>query len=101
MSDVLQLATRYRSRLKAELTKIDEFLRMAEELAQGDDLEGRLAFSRRNGEAKPAEARTVEAKAEEARPAEVKAEEARPAEAKGKSGEQPKTPFDRFRAAGA
>ncbi|HUF87836.1 MAG TPA: hypothetical protein VMM59_10690 [Thermohalobaculum sp.] len=97
MSDVLQLAARYRSRLKAELAKIDEFLRMAEELARGGDLEGRMPFSG-NREAKPAEiegkARPVEAEAK-AKPAESK-----PAEAKAPEGDAPKTPFDRIRAAG-
>lgn len=89
MSDVLQVATRYRSRLKAELAKIDEFLRMAEELARGGELEGRIPFS--GGE--PAE---IEGKA---RPAEAEAK-AKPAEAKAAGGDAPKTPFDRIRAAG-
>ena len=89
MSDVFQLATRYRSRLKAELAKVEEFLRMAEELSKGGDLEGGLPFSK-NGEGRPVEAKS-EPKAE-AKPAEG-SEKARP------NGE-PKTPFDRFRAAG-
>lgn len=87
MSDVLQLASKYRNRLKAELTRVEEFLRMAEELSKGGDLESRLPFSRGNGEAKPAEGKPAEAK-----PAAI--------EAKPKPAEEPKSPFDRFRAAG-
>jgi len=91
MSDVLQLASKYRNRLKAELARVEEFLRMAEELSKGGDLESRLPFSKGSGEAAKAEAKPAEAKAE-AKPAE--------AEAKAKPAEEPKTPFDRFRAAG-
>ena len=90
MSDVFQLATRYRSRLKAELAKVEEFLRMAEELSKGGDLEGGLPFSKNGAEGRPAEAK-VETKAE-SKTAET-TEKPRP------NGE-PKTPFDRFRAAG-
>lgn len=107
MSDVLQVATRYRSRLKAELARIDEFLHMAEELSKSGDLEGRLPFSGGNGaqgNGETAEMRTVEAKASEpkpaeSRPAEAKPAESKPAEAKAKTAEEPKTPFDRFRTA--
>lgn len=95
MSDVLQLAGRYRSRLRAELAKVEEFLRMAEELSKGGDLESRLPFTTGNGEAKPAEAKPAEAEPK----AEPKARAAE-AEPKGKAAEAPKTPFDRFRAAG-
>lgn len=105
MSDVLQLATRYRNRLKAELGKVEEFMRMAEDLAKSGELEGPLAFSKSNGEARPAETRPTEvksgeAKSGEAKPGEAKSGEAQPAEAKAKPAEEPKTPFDRFRAAG-
>ena len=85
MSDVLQLATKYRSRLKAELAKVEEFLRMAEELSKGGDLEGRMPFTKANGEAE----------AQPQAPAEAEAK------AKPKQAEEAKTPFDRFRAAGA
>ena len=91
MSDVFQLATRYRSRLKAELAKVEEFLRMAEELSKGDDLEGRLPFSRNGAEARPAEPK-AEAKSEASA-------EPKPQPKPAPNGE-PKTPFDRFRAAG-
>ncbi len=94
MSDVLQLASKYRSRLKAELSKVEDFLRMAEELSKGGDLEGRLPFTKPNGEAqaKPAaEGGQTGPKAEAAPKAEAKA---KPAE------EEAKTPFDRFRASG-
>ena len=90
MSDVYQLATRYRNRLKAELAKVEDFLRMAEELSKGGDLEGGLPFSKGSAEGRPAEAKA------EAKP-EAKAAEA--AEKPRPNGE-PKTPFDRFRAAG-
>lgn len=88
MSDVFQLATRYRSRLKAELAKVEEFLRMAEELSKGGDMDDGLPFSKGNGAAR------VEARPAEAKPAEAEAAKPKPADA-------PKTPFDRFRAAGA
>lgn len=88
MSDIVQIAAKYRSRLKAELVKVEEFLRMAEELAKERDLEGRLAMTRAGGEAP-------------ARPAaEVVAKPAAEAETKARPADEPKTPFDRFRAAG-
>lgn len=91
MTDVLQRASKYRSRLKAELARVEEFLRMAEELSKSGDLESRLPFSNGNGGAK------AEARPAEARPAEVEAEApAKPA----KPAEEAKSPFDRFRAAG-
>ncbi len=102
MSDVLQVATRYRSRLKAELARVDEFLHMAEELSKGGDLESRLPFSGGNGargNGESAEMKTVEAKASEPKPAEARSAESKPAESKAKAAEEPKTPFDRFRAA--
>ena len=34
MSDVLQTAMKYQSRLKSELTKVNDFLRMAEEFSK-------------------------------------------------------------------
>ncbi len=94
MSDVFQLATRYRSRLKAELAKVEEFLRMAEELSKGGDLEGGMPFSGNGAEGRPAEARP-EAKSEAK--SEAKAAET---EQKPRPNGEPKTPFDRFRAAG-
>lgn len=95
MSDVLQLASKYRNRLKAELARVEEFLRMAEELSKGGDLESRLPFTNGNGEAAKADSRPGESKSAESRPT-----DSRPAEAKAKPAEEPKTPFDRFRAAG-
>jgi hypothetical protein len=86
MSDIVQIAAKYRSRLRAELVKVEEFLRMAEELARERDLEGRLAFAKPGAEPAAGAAAEVIAK-----PA---------AEAKPKPAEEPKTPFDRFRAAG-
>ncbi len=88
MSDVLQLATKYRSRLKAELAKVDEFLRMAEELSKSGAFEGQMPSppGNGNGEAQPKPAVEAAPKVE-AKP--------KPAE------EVAKTPFDRFRASGA
>jgi hypothetical protein len=50
MSDVLQTAMKYRSRLKAELGKVEEFLRMAEEFTKGPGMDAELQLSN----AKPA-----------------------------------------------
>ncbi len=55
MSDVFQTATKYRSRLKAELGKVEEFLRMAEEFAKESDPEARLAFAKTTTKATPPE----------------------------------------------
>lgn len=87
MSDILQIAAKYRSRLKAELARVDEFLRMAEELAKERDLDVRLAMTRASGEGRPA--------------AEVIAKPAAESDMKAKPADEPKTPFDRFRAAGS
>jgi len=46
MSDVLQTAMNYRSRLKSELGKVEEFLRMAEEFSKGQNSEARLNLSK-------------------------------------------------------
>ena len=46
MTDILQSATSYRSRLKAELDKVDEFLRMAEEFAKEREPEGHLVLTK-------------------------------------------------------
>lgn len=46
MSDVLQTAMNYRNRLKSELGKVEEFLRMAEEFSKGATPDSRLAFSK-------------------------------------------------------
>jgi hypothetical protein len=70
MSDVIKNAMNYRNRLKAELAKVEEFLRMAEEFSnEGDDL--RL---------------TSRKQAEAAAPA-------------PESAAKPQTPFERMRAA--
>lgn len=42
MSDVLKTAITYRQRLQAELNKLEEFLRMAEELSKDKGIEMRL-----------------------------------------------------------
>ena len=91
MSDVLQNASKYRSRLKAELDRVDEFLRMAEEFSKvGPD--GSLQLGKSNGEAQAAP--KAEAKAESK--SDGKAE----TEAKAPPAGEAKTPFDRFRANG-
>jgi hypothetical protein len=46
MSDVLQTALNYRNRLKAEISKVEDFLRMAEEFSKDRDFESRLAFAK-------------------------------------------------------
>jgi hypothetical protein len=57
MSDVLQTAVKYRNRLRAELSRLEEFLRLAEDLTKESDPEARLAATRsglggQKGEAK-------------------------------------------------
>jgi hypothetical protein len=44
MPDLLQTAVKYRNRLKAELAKVEDFLRMAEEFAKDTDSDGRLVL---------------------------------------------------------
>ena len=44
MSDVLQIAMKHRSRLAAEVAKVDEFLRMAEEFSKERAPEERVKF---------------------------------------------------------
>lgn len=46
MSDVLQTAMNYRSRLKSELGKVEEFLRMAEEFSKGLNAEQRMTLTK-------------------------------------------------------
>jgi hypothetical protein len=46
MSDVLQTAVKYRNRLRAELARLEEFLRLAEDLSRESDPEIRLATAR-------------------------------------------------------
>ncbi len=60
MSDVFQTATKYRSRLKAELTKVEEFLRMAEEFSKESDPEASLAFTKTTAKDTPPEPPTIE-----------------------------------------
>ena len=60
MSDVFQTATKYRNRLKSELTKVEEFLRMAEEFSKESDTEGRLTFAKPAANAKPPEQPAIE-----------------------------------------
>lgn len=54
MSDVVQNAARYRNRLRAELAKVEEFLRMAEEFSREGSSEARLDSARGNGASAPA-----------------------------------------------
>ncbi len=60
MSDVFQTATKYRGRLKAELAKVDEFLRMAEEFSKESDPEARLAFAKTTAKAMAPEPPAIE-----------------------------------------
>ena len=60
MSDVFQTATKYRSRLKAEIAKVDEFLRMAEEFSKESDPEARLAFAKTTANASPPQQPAIE-----------------------------------------
>ena len=60
MSDVFQTATKYRGRLKAELAKVDEFLRMAEEFSKESDPEERLTFAKATTNAKAPELPAIE-----------------------------------------
>ncbi len=46
MSDVLQTAVKYRNRLRAELGRLEEFLRLAEDLSKEPDPEARIAATR-------------------------------------------------------
>jgi len=46
MSDVLQIALNRRNHLKAEITKLEEFLKMAEELTKVDRPEESLMLAR-------------------------------------------------------
>ena len=97
MSDVLQNATKYRSRLKAELARVEEFLRMAEEFSKADP-EQALQLTRTNGAAQAAEPAKAEAPARAEAPA--KAEGKADVEARAPPAGEAKTPFDRFRANG-
>ncbi len=44
MSDIVQIATARHTKLKAELTKLDEFLTMAEELTKGSEADEGLTL---------------------------------------------------------
>ena len=55
MSDVFQTAMKYRGRLKAEIAKVDEFLRMAEEFSKERDPEAHLASIKTTANAMPPE----------------------------------------------
>ncbi|HUS53594.1 MAG TPA: hypothetical protein VMY41_06265 [Thermohalobaculum sp.] len=44
MSDVLQTAIKYRARLKSELTKVEDFLQMAENFSREIDSDDRVTF---------------------------------------------------------
>jgi len=78
MTDVIKNAMNYRSRLKAELNKVDEFLRLAEE------------FSKDSGEL-----RLTTAKPAEPAPQPTPQSTSQPASEAAK----PQTPFERMRAA--
>ena len=60
MSDVFQTATKYRNRLKAELAKVEEFLRMAEEFSKESGPEGRLALTNTTADAAPPKQPAIE-----------------------------------------
>jgi len=60
MSDVFKTATKYHSRLKAELAKVEEFLRMADEFSKESDPEARLAFAKSTAKAMPPELPAIE-----------------------------------------
>jgi len=49
MPDLLQTALKYRNRLKAELAKVEDFLRMAEEFSKDTDPEARLVLPKTAG----------------------------------------------------
>jgi hypothetical protein len=53
MSDILQIAMTRRNRLKTELTKLEEFLTMAEELSKGADPDEGLTLARSTMAPKP------------------------------------------------
>jgi hypothetical protein len=44
MTDVLETAMKYRTRLKSELTKVEEFLQMAESFSREINSEDRVTF---------------------------------------------------------
>ena len=46
MTDIIRSATNYRGRLKAEIDKVDEFLRMAEEFTKGPEPDGYLELTK-------------------------------------------------------
>ena len=60
MSDVFKTATKYHSRLKAELAKVEEFLRMAKEFSKESDPEAHLAFAKSTAKAMPPEPPAIE-----------------------------------------
>jgi hypothetical protein len=54
MSDVLQTAMKYQSRLKSELTKVNDFLRMAEEFSKkGEPSDSVMFFKASSNTAAP------------------------------------------------
>ncbi len=60
MSDAVLNVMKYRGRLKAELAKVEEFLRMAEEFSKESDPEARLAFAKTTAKAMPPEPPAIE-----------------------------------------
>jgi len=69
MSDVLQTAMNYRNRLKSELGKVEEFLRMAEEFSKGPSTDSRFNFSKPAEKDAAADQSTVDRLRPAARPA--------------------------------
>jgi hypothetical protein len=69
MSDVLQTAMNYRNRLKSELGRVEEFLRMAEEFSKGSNPETRFAFTKPAGTDAAAEQSPIDRLRPTARPA--------------------------------
>ncbi len=54
-SDVVVTVMKYRGRLKAELTRVDGFLQMAEEFSKAPDPEALLALMKTTANATPPE----------------------------------------------
>ncbi len=60
MSDVFKTAAKYRTQLKAELAKVEEFLRMAGENSKESDPEARLALGKTTANASPPQQPAIE-----------------------------------------
>lgn len=74
MSDIVQIAQKYRERLRGELARVDEFLRMGEELSKIFQAESRRALPAETVKASAPELPVAEP-APAARPTEIAATE--------------------------